>query len=118
LFAREQKQDADLALLNASRRKIVTKFLVTAATLALAFAAPAVARDNIRTFTHEGVTYSYTSTRTDDTLVLEGFARPVGGRFRLVVRDGRVTGHVGGARVSFLVRDAVELGKTLNIASR
>lgn len=95
-------------------RKIVTRIFLAAAALSLV-AAPAMARDDTRTFTRDGITYTYTSTKVDDTLVLEGSAAPLGGRFRLVVRDGKVTGYAGGVRVVFTV---AAVRKALALAAR
>lgn len=88
------------------------RILFAAALLVPVFAAPALARDGEKTFTHEGITYTYTATRTDDAVVLEGIAKPTGGRFRFVVRNGRVTGYAGNVRVNFLVADVMK-DKTL-----
>ena len=71
----------------------MTRFLFAAAGLSLAFALPAAA-ENVRTFTHENITYTYTSTKVDDTIVIEGTAAPVGGKFRFLVRDGREQGEL------------------------
>ena len=77
----------------------MTKLLIAAAAATtIAFAAPATARE--RTFTHEGVTYSYTSTPSAEGVVLEGKAS-TGGKFRFVVKGDWVSGYAGGARVSF-----------------
>jgi hypothetical protein len=95
----------------------VIRLFLAAASLSLAFAAPATAGEKAHSFTHEGVRYEYTSTKSDEGVVLEGYAKPVGGKFRLVVRNGRVTGYVGTARVSFLVRDAIQLRDKLEVAS-
>jgi hypothetical protein len=86
-------------LLNLSRRKIVSKFLFTAAAAVLAFAAPAAVASE-RSFTHEGVTYTYTVTNKDGLQILEGRADD-GAKFRLAVKNGWVDGYVNGARVSF-----------------
>jgi hypothetical protein len=75
----------------------VTRLLFAAAA-ALTLASPALARE--RVFTHEGVTYSYTSTVQDDAKVLEGRSS-AGAPFRLVVRNGWVSGTVADSRVSF-----------------
>jgi hypothetical protein len=96
----------------------VTKFFIAAAALSLGFASPALARDGMRSFTHEGITYDYTSSKIDDVLVLEGTARPLGGAFRLEVRNGKVTGYVGTTRVSFLVRDVKRLPLSIKVATR
>jgi len=76
----------------------VTKLLIAAAAATIAFAAPATAKE--RVFTHEGITYAYTSTPSDEGVVLEGTASK-GGKFRLVVKGDWVNGYAGGARVSF-----------------
>lgn len=76
----------------------MTKLLIAAAAAAIAFAAPAFAKE--RVFTHEGVTYAYTAQPQGDALVLEGKASK-GGKFRLVVKGDWVSGYAGGARVSF-----------------
>jgi hypothetical protein len=76
----------------------VTKLLIATAAAAIAFAAPATAKE--RVFTHEGVTYAYTATPSDAGLVLEGKASK-GGKFRLVVKGDWVNGYAGGTRVTF-----------------
>lgn len=81
--------------------------LIAAAALTLA-ASPALANENERSFTRDGITYTYTSTKVKDALVLEGTAEPMGGKFRFVVRDGKVTGYAGNAKVAFLVADVMK----------
>jgi hypothetical protein len=76
----------------------VTRFLIAAAAATVAFTTPALAKE--RVFTHEGVTYAYTSTPSDAGLVLEGKAS-TGSKFRFVVKGDWVSGYAGGARVSF-----------------
>jgi hypothetical protein len=83
----------------ATRRKIVTKFLFTAAAAVLTFTAPAAFAGD-RTFTHEGVTYTYSVTSADKAQVLEGKTSD-GGDFRLTVKNGWVDGYVNNTRVSF-----------------
>lgn len=78
----------------------MTKLLIAAAAAAIAFAAPATAAPKERVFTHEGITYAYTSEPKGDAVVLEGTASK-GGKFRLVVKGDWVDGYAGGARVSF-----------------
>ena len=85
----------------------MTKLLIAAAAATIVFAAPAFAKD--RVFTHEGVTYAYTSTQSGDGLVLEGKASQ-GGKFRLVVKGDWVNGYAGGARVSFRTPKREEAG--------
>ncbi|WP_448661145.1 hypothetical protein ACG3SL_10970 [Sphingomonas sp. CJ20] len=76
----------------------MARLIFAAAAATLALATPALAAE--RSFTHEGVTYTYTVTPKGDARVLEGTASQ-GGRFRFVVRDGWVSGFAGNARVSF-----------------
>lgn len=77
----------------------MTKFLFAAAAAALTFVAPAAIAGD-RTFTHEGVTYTYSVTNTDKVQVLEGKTSD-GGEFRLSVKNGWVDGYVNSTRVSF-----------------
>lgn len=77
----------------------MTKLLFAAAAAALTFTAPAAIAGE-RTFTHEGVTYTYSVTNKDKTQILEGTADD-GGKFRLSVRNGWVDGYVNSTRVSF-----------------
>ncbi|RYY26845.1 MAG: hypothetical protein EOP62_08785 [Sphingomonadales bacterium] len=76
----------------------MSRYLLAAVAATLTLAAPALA--NERTFTHEGVTYTYTSVQQGEARVLEGSASE-GGDFRLTVKNGWVRGKVGGTRVSF-----------------
>jgi hypothetical protein len=91
----------------------VTRFLIAAAAATVAFATPALAKE--RVFTHEGVTYAYTSTASDAGLVLEGKAS-TGGKFRFVVKGDWVSGYAGGARVSF--RTPKREDATVQVAQR
>lgn len=86
----------------------MTRFLIAAAAATIAFAVPATAKE--RVFTHEGVTYAYTSTSSDAGVVLEGKAS-TGSKFRFVVKGDWVSGYAGGARVSFRTpkRDAASV---------
>ena len=80
----------------------MTKFIF-AATAALLFATPAFANTAERSFTRDGVTYTYTSTTKGDAQILQGVVKPTGESFHLVVRKGWVTGKAAGATVSFRV---------------
>lgn len=64
-------------------------------------AAPAFAGGESERFEHDGITYVYDVDERDDHRVLSGRQYPSGARFRLVVRDGRVSGRVGGTMVYF-----------------
>ena len=76
----------------------MTKTIFAAAAAALTLASPALASE--RSFTRDGVTYSYTTVDQGDARVLEGRASQ-GSKFRLVVRNGWVQGNVGGKPVSY-----------------
>lgn len=83
----------------------MTKFIF-AATAALLFTTPAFANEQPRSFTRDGVTYTYTSTTKGDVQVLKGVVTTTGESFHLVVRKGWVTGNAAGANVSFRVPKA------------
>ena len=68
----------------------MTKFLFAAAAAALTFTAPAAIAGE-RSFTHEGVTYTYSVVNKDKGQVLEGRTNK-GGDFRLNVKNGWVDG--------------------------
>lgn len=84
------------------------KLFALFATPALALAATAgIAGEPTKSFTHDGVTYRYDATTArNGSTVLTGVASPGAVRFRLVVRDGRVTGHADNRPVSFSVAAA------------
>ncbi|MHA6722328.1 hypothetical protein [Sphingomonas sp. RS2018] len=85
----------------------MTKFFSLFAVASLALTGNAVAASDQQRFTHEGVTYVFTSTKTNDgATVLTGRSQPGDLPFRLSVRDGRVRGHAGGTPVSFRVADS------------
>lgn len=77
----------------------MTKFLFAAAAAVLTFTAPAAIAGE-RSFTYEGVVYTYSVTTKDKVQVLEG-RTDKGGEFRLNVKDGWVDGYVNDTRVSF-----------------
>ena len=91
----------------------------TAALLSLAVVSPAQSKEAPKTFTYEGVSYSYTVTDlSDNRRIIEGRATP-GSTFRLVVSNGRVVGSANGMPVSFRVKDAIALNDSLTkVASR
>lgn len=74
------------------------RIMFAAAAALVTFATPALAGE--RTFTHQGVTYVYTSTPSDDARIIEGTTSD-GRRFRFTVRGTRVDGDFDGERVSF-----------------
>jgi hypothetical protein len=90
----------------------MTKFLFAAAAATLAFASPALAGE--RQFSHQGVTYTYTTEIAGKGRVLKGTASK-GGRFELFVQDGWVRGNVDGTRVSFA---APRKSASISVAAR
>lgn len=83
--------------------KMLASIAIAAATLAV----PAAAEPVEEQFEHDGVVYEYTAETHADRTVLAGRAYP-GNRFRLIVRDGRVTGYAGHQRVNFTIDEARE----------
>lgn len=57
-------------------------------------------------FVHQGQTYVYTADDNGTAKVISGHRVEDGKSFRLVVRNGRVTGRSGDAPVTFRVADA------------
>jgi hypothetical protein len=91
----------------------VSKTLFAAAAALATLATPAFAHD--RSFTRDGVTYNYTVTDQDGSRVLAGKASS-GETFRLVVRDGWVSGYAASTRVSF--RAPRRAGSNVEVAQR
>lgn len=83
------------------------KTFVSAAVL---LSLPVAAYAGERTFTRDGVTYVYTSEQRGEATVLSGKALPEGASYTLTVRGRRVTGHVGGAPVSFSIAKPLNRG--------
>ncbi len=77
----------------------MSHFLFAAAAASLTLAVPAALAGE-RSFTQDGVTYTYTVTQQGAAQVIKGRADK-GGDFRLTVKDGWVDGYVDRARVSF-----------------
>lgn len=83
-------------------------FFALTATLVLAVASPAVAKDAEKTsFRHDGVTYTYTLSKAGKSTIIEGSATP-GQKFRFVKSGKRVTGVANGVPVSFRTDELVE----------
>lgn len=91
----------------------MTRTIIAAGAALLAFASPAFADDGERTFTHQGVTYTYTVATKGTAKVLKGSADE-GANFRLTVKNGWVDGYVGQAWVSF----PAHKGKPVTVAQR
>lgn len=98
----------------------MTKTFLAAAALAVAFSAPAFAKDvaGQQTFKRDGQTYVYTKVTKEDRVVLSGRRYPAGSAFELIVRGDRVTGYSGGVPVSFTVPDAQAKLTSTVVASR
>lgn len=80
------------------------KAIIAAAAL-LAVTGPAAADE--RQVLVDGVRYTYTSAQAaDGSTVLTGYTSAPNSKFRLVVRNGKVTGRVGGSTVAYDVADA------------
>jgi hypothetical protein len=77
----------------------VSRFPFAAAAAVFTFAAPA-AMAGERSFTHEGVTYTYSITAKNKAQILAGRTSQ-GGEFRLSVKNGWVDGYVNDIHVSF-----------------
>ena len=95
------------------------KTFIAASILSLAAASGAQASENAKSFSHNGVDYTYTVKQISDTRrVIEGYATP-GSSFRLVVANGRVVGTSNGSPVSFRVADTVSVAQApTKVASR
>ncbi|QLC25942.1 hypothetical protein HFP57_13510 [Parasphingopyxis algicola] len=86
----------------------------------LALGAPALA-DTVsqERFEHNGITYVYETEERGDQRILTGRHYPTGARFRLVVRDGRVTGRMNGTTVNFRLSEIDEArAEEIRLASR
>ena len=59
-------------------------------------------------FEHDGITYVYEVEERGDRRILSGRQYLSGARFRLVVREGRVSGRVNGSAVYFRLADIDE----------
>lgn len=95
-------------------RKIIAILATVAAALT---STVGMAQPAQQTFEHDGQTYVYTSTNVGDRQVINGRRFPGGAPFRLVVRNGRVSGFAGGAPVSFRTADAKDAAHKMELAS-
>lgn len=83
------------------------KMFKIVSTLAVALAASAgIAGEPLKTFQHDGVTYTYTATKTTDGATLLSGRTQSGERFRLTVRNGQVTGYANQRPASYSVASA------------
>lgn len=85
----------------------MTKYLrLLFATPALALAATAGIAAETKTFRADGVTYTYQTRDAGDGAKLLVGRSHTGGAFRLIVRDGKVSGQANGKPVRFAVADS------------
>ena len=89
----------------------MSRLLITAGTVALLIPAAASAADERHHFTRDGVTYHYTVQQQPDRQIITGTNSSTG-RFRLVVRNGRVAGVIGRTPVSFTLDEAAADART------
>lgn len=94
-------------------------FVALTATLTLAVTSPALAEAETSSFTHEGVTYTYSQTKVGNSTVIEGEAKP-GQKFRFVKTGKQVTGVANGVTVSFRTNELVDYkpSKAIPLAAR
>lgn len=85
--------------------RMLSKFIVTGAIVALAV--PAQAEESAKQrFTHEGYTYVYEVKDTKIGKVISGRRFPDSVAFNLAVKNGKVSGVSGGQQVAFKIKDA------------
>lgn len=89
--------------------------MLIAATAALFLSAPVMAETK-NSFSQDGVIYTYSVQDYPKARVITGYSS-ISSNYRLVVRNGRVSGHVNGNRVSFSVKDA-KLDGLVEVAQR
>ena len=80
---------------------------ISAAAAALSISSPALAeKPEVKNFTHDGTTYSYTVIDKGAAKVISGKAGPIETPFRLVLANGRVSGYYGSNTVTFKADEA------------
>ena len=96
-------------------RKTVT---IVAAVAAALTSTIGMAADGKQRFTHDGMTYVYTSKQAGDRQIIDGRRYPSGAGFHLVVRKDRVSGVSGGVPVAFTLADARGAQGAVELAAR
>jgi hypothetical protein len=91
----------------------VSRIIIAA--LAVTLAVPAVAGERREKFVSQGVTYTYSIADRDGVQVISG-SNSLSEKFRLKVKDGRVTGYVEGRPVAF--RTKATLASDVEVAAR
>lgn len=80
---------------------------ISAAAAALSISSPALAeKPEVKNFTHDGTTYSYTVIDKGAAKVISGKAGSIETPFRLVLANGRVSGYFGSYSVAFTADEA------------
>lgn len=80
---------------------------ISAAAAALSIASPALAeKPEVKSFTYDGTTYTYSVVEKGEAKIVNGAAGPFETRFRLIVANGRVSGYFGSYNVAFNAEDA------------
>lgn len=89
-------------------------------TAILLLGTPGFAQDTAeKRFEYDGITYVYQAENQGDHRVLSGRHYPSGARFRLVVRDDRVSGRMNGRTVNFRLSEIEEVqARDITLASR
>lgn len=93
-------------------------FTIAAAVAAALTSTIGMAADNTQRFTHDGMTYVYTSKQSGNRQVIDGRRFPSGAGFHLVVRNDRVSGTSGGVPVEFTLADARGAQGAVEVATR
>lgn len=91
---------------------------ITAAAVAALTSTIGMAAEAKQRFTHNGLTYVYTTKQHGDRQIIDGRRFPSGAAFHLVVRQGRVSGISGGVPVAFALADARGATGSVEVASR
>jgi hypothetical protein len=93
-------------------------FTIVAAVAAALTSTIGMAAENTQRFTHDGMTYVYTSKQDGKRQVIDGRRFPSGSAFHLVVRDNRVSGMSGGVPVEFPLAAARGAQGAVEVATR
>ncbi|KQU62159.1 hypothetical protein ASG67_03275 [Sphingomonas sp. Leaf339] len=83
-----------------------TAIFLTASAIIFTAATPVSAAEGEQSFQHEGYTYVYKTSDDNGRKVISGHRLPGNAPFRLVVKDGRVTGTSGNTNVAFRTSEA------------
>ncbi|WP_445192048.1 hypothetical protein ACT009_16010 [Sphingomonas sp. Tas61C01] len=96
-------------------RKTLT---IVAAVAAALTSTIGMAAEGQQRFTHDGMTYVYTSKQDGNRQIIDGRRFPAGAGFHLVVRNNRVSGVSGGVPVDFALDEARGAKGAVEVAAR